>query len=435
MVSPSFQIGQQVGNNFGKAFEQVNDQNTIDRIISDALETGDPEAFQDSMGKILSQVSPQNQGNAIKFLEMKTKSIAEKKTLQRKQQAYGKLGLDPDLDPAINAQLLKGQQRQQEIDETYGPKNPVGNQNTQPSQGMNQKNQPNPDQNTPINQPNLGENTPINQPNQQQNRFDLSNVSDADLRARTGSSNLMISKPAKEELDRRKLDVKEAGLDRRAKTKEVTESFKESDAYRNKVYDQYEDAVRKEAILDRMGQLEETNKLSDSGTINFLEALGIKPEVLKNPYNEEHTKLAFDLLGGGTLQADYGSRVLASEFANSLRRIPTLSLTKEGRKQIIENNRFMLLPAKLKKERLDYYLDKAERTGEPLPHDLRGKILRDIKPQLDSAYDAFKQRNGRYKVKEGTIPDDNALEKYYYISDGDEKKAAKFMKEDGYDIQ
>lgn len=217
MVSPSFQIGQQVGNNFGKAFEQVNDQNTIDRIISDALETGDPEAFQDSMGKILSQVSPQNQGNAIKFLEMKTKSIAEKKTLQRKQQAYGKLGLDPDLDPAINAQLLKGQQRQQEIDETYGPKNPVGNQNTQPSQGMNQKNQPNPDQNTPINQPNLGENTPINQPNQQQNRFDLSNVSDADLRARTGSSNLMISKPAKEELDRRKLDVKESGLDRRAK--------------------------------------------------------------------------------------------------------------------------------------------------------------------------------------------------------------------------
>lgn len=213
MVSPSFQIGQQVGNNFGKAFEQVNDQNTIDRIISDALETGDPEAFQDSIGKILSQVSPQNQGNAIKFLEMKTKSIAEKKTLQKKQEAYGKLGLDPDLDPAVNIQLLKGQQREKEIDEFY-PKATGNNQNIQSSQDMNQ---PNLGQNIPINQPNLGENTPINQPNQQQNRFDLSNVSDADLRARTGSSNLMISKPAKEELDRRKLDVKESGLDRRAK--------------------------------------------------------------------------------------------------------------------------------------------------------------------------------------------------------------------------
>lgn len=193
MVSPSFQIGQQVGNNFGKAFEQVNDQNTIDRIISDALETGDPEAFQDSMGKILSQVSPQNQGNAIKFLEMKTKSIAEKKTLQRKQQAYGKLGLDPDLDPAVNIQLLKGQQREKEIDEFY-PKATGNNQNIQPSQDMNQ---PNLGQNIPINQPNLGENTPINQPNQQQNRFDLSNVSDEDLRARTGSSNLMISNQLK----------------------------------------------------------------------------------------------------------------------------------------------------------------------------------------------------------------------------------------------
>lgn len=213
MVSPSFQIGQQVGNNFGKAFEQVNDQNTIDRIISDALETGDPEAFQDSMGKILSQVSPQNQGNAIKFLEMKTKSIAEKKTLQKKQEAYGKLGLDPDLDPAVNIQLLKGQQREKEIDEFY-PKATGNNQNIQSSQDMNQ---PNLGQNIPINQPNLGENTPINQPNQQQNRFDLSNVSDTDLRARTGSSNPMISKPAKEELDRRKLDIKESGLDRRAK--------------------------------------------------------------------------------------------------------------------------------------------------------------------------------------------------------------------------
>ncbi len=156
---------------------------------------------------------------------------------------------------------------------------------------------------------------------------------------------------------------------------------------------------------------------------------------MQNPANSEYTKLALDLLGGGTLQADYGSRVLQSEFAVSQQRIPTLSQTPEGRKQISENIKAMLLPAKLKKERMQYYLDKSARTGEPLPHNLRGRILQDIKPQLEEAYDKFKQRNGRYQVKKGTVPDDNALEKYYFLSDGNEKKALKMMQEDGYDTE
>jgi hypothetical protein len=207
-------------------------------------------------------------------------------------------------------------------------------------------------------------------------------------------------------------------------TKEVRESFKENQDFINKVYDQYEDSLRKEADLDRMDQLNDSGELSDSAT-----------EWIKNPSNEEYNKLALDLLGGGSLQADYGSRVLASEFKVSQQRIPSLSQTQEGRRQISENIRTMLLPSKLKQERLQFYLDKQQRTGEPLPHNLRGQILKDIKPQLEEAYDKFKQRNGRYKVREGTIADDNALEKYYYLSDGDDKKAMKMMKEDGYDTR
>jgi hypothetical protein len=83
---------------------------------------------------------------------------------------------------------------------------------------------------------------------------------------------------------------------------------------------------------------------------------------------------------------------------------------------------------------MQFYLDQAERTGKPLPHDLRGKVLRDIKPQLEEAYDKFKQRNGRYKVRLGTYPDDNALEKYFYLSNGNENSAIKMMEEDGYDV-
>jgi|GEM_PF-3379608 len=219
------------------------------------------------------------------------------------------------------------------------------------------------------------------------------------------------------------------------KAKEVTESYKENKDYINKTYDQYEDSNRREAILDKMEQLENDENLSDSGMINLLETMGLNPEWLKNPANEEYTKLALDLLGGGSLQADYGSRVLQSEFKVSLQRIPTLLQTPEGRRQIRENIKAMLLPSRLKQERLQYYTDKQERTGEPLPHNLRGKVLKDIKPQLEEAYDKFKQRNGRYKVKEGTFPDDNILEKYFFIAGSNEEKALKMMKEDGYDIE
>lgn len=233
-------------------------------------------------------------------------------------------------------------------------------------------------------------------------------------------------KTAKEKFDYEKeQDVK----------KEIANSYKENKDYMNKVYDAYEEAQRKEKIYDRMDQLEESGELSDSGIINLLKTIGLPEEFLMNPENEEYTKLALDTLGGGSLQSDYGNRILASEFKVSLQRIPTLSQTPEGRKQIKENLRAMLLPAKLKEERLRYYEKKSELEGKPLPHNLRGKVLQDIKPQLDQAALEFKQRNGRYKVKPGTFPDDDVVQKYYSLSQGDDDKAAKMMREDGYDVE
>jgi len=257
--------------------------------------------------------------------------------------------------------------------------------------------------------------------------FDPTNISDEDI-ARITAKDANIGRSLQHS--------KDVGLrEKTAARKEVGESFKENQQFIDKSHDQYEDTLRREAITDRMNELQESGELSDSGMINLLESLGLKQEWLKNPANEEYTKLSLDLLGGGTLQADYGSRVLQSEFKVSQLRIPTLSQTPEGRRQITENIKTMLLPAKLKHERLQFYLDQSERTGKSLPHDLRGRVLKDIKPQLEESYDKFKQRNGRYQVKTGTFPDDDALEKYFFIANGNEEKAIKMMKEDGYDIE
>jgi len=247
----------------------------------------------------------------------------------------------------------------------------------------------------------------------------------------------IVGNIAKSELDRQKQEEDRLHQYDIENRRDVRDSFKDNQAFIDKTYDQWEDSNRKEAIFERMDQLEESGEMSGSGMINALESIGLRPEWLQNPANEEYNKLGLDLLGGGTLQADYGSRIFASEFKVSQQRIPTLSQTPEGRKQIKENLRTFLLPSKLKKERMEYYLEKQRKTGKPLPNNLRGRILKDIKPQLEEAYDKFKQRNGRYKVREGTVPDDDALEKYYYIAmdknpKAQEKDIIKLMEEDGY---
>jgi len=217
--------------------------------------------------------------------------------------------------------------------------------------------------------------------------------------------------------------------------KEVRQSYVDNKDYISKVRNKYEDTLAKEARLDRMNQLDEEGELSPSSVINLLESLGLQSEWLQNPANEEYNKLSLDLLGGGSLQADYGNRILASEFKIAQQRIPSLMQTSEGRRQIVENYRAMLLPSILKQKRLQHYINKAEKEGKPLPNDLEGKVLQDIRPQLKKVYDDFKQRNGRYKVKKNTAPNDNAIEKYYFIANGDAAKAKKLMREDGYDVK
>lgn len=280
---------------------------------------------------------------------------------------------------------------------------------------------------------------PAQQPSKPYSDKDVSTWPEQKLRQAAAMANQpgvkgILGQNAKLELEAREKQEKNITEEKRHQSKEVSDSFKENEDYIKTTYDKYEDSIRRDAILGRMDQLNESGELSDSGLYNFFELLGLNPDMIKNPANEEYTKLALDLLGGGTLQADYGVRVLQSEFAVSQKRIPSLSLTQEGRQQIAENIRALLAPAKLKQERMQYYIDKAEREGKPLPHNLRGKVLKDIGPQLDKIADDFKKRNGRYKVQPGTVPDDNALEKYYWLSDGNDEKAFKMMREDGYEL-
>lgn len=474
--SVPFETARKVGNNLAKAFREVKDENAIENILTEASRSEDPKVVQNAIGKILSQVSPERQATAMKYMESVYDRVVEKEKLNRElsdkersrqaaknagidadlpesiqrlqygnklkqpqRQATENLGIDPDLPPELQKAQYENNLTQQRVNEIFGnqsqglqeePEDISGLGAGNPAQNQSLMQKPSALPNQSLTQ--KPSTSPTGQTGEKA-KPGVKDLSEDQLIQLTGIKG--FAEPAKAELRRRENEKTLNLKERLDQQKAVSESYKENKDFITKTYDQYEDTNRREAILERSDQLNDSDKLSDSGTILALESLGINPDWLKNPENQEYTKLTLDLLGGGSLQADYGSRILQSEFAVSLKRIPTLSQTKEGRKQITENIRAMLLPAKLKHERMQYYLDEAERTGKPLPHDLRGRILKDIKPQLEQAYDKFKQRNGRYVVKKGTIPNDDALEKYYYLSDGDEKKALRMMKEDNYDTE
>jgi len=112
MPSP-FQIGHQIGTNFGNAFERVQDENAIDSILSEAINSGDPEVLQNSIGKILSQVSPERQPMAIKFLENRLGNI-QKNQMERKLETQGQnaakeAGYTYGAPPQVQAQQVRNQ--------------------------------------------------------------------------------------------------------------------------------------------------------------------------------------------------------------------------------------------------------------------------------------------------------------------------------------
>lgn len=84
MSAPSpFDVSRAIGANTAGAFREVRDENAIERILSQASQSGNPRVLQDSMSKILSQVSPERQGPAMQYLQNLTANIQQKQEKAR----------------------------------------------------------------------------------------------------------------------------------------------------------------------------------------------------------------------------------------------------------------------------------------------------------------------------------------------------------------
>jgi len=132
----AFQVANQTANNFSQSFQKRKDENTIETILAEANATGDAKVLQDSIGKILSGVSPERQGAAIKYLENAYNNIQKKSKEKQKTQAAERGGYDPFAPPQVQAAQVNQNAKNQRINDSVGAFN---NSNANPTNNENPK--------------------------------------------------------------------------------------------------------------------------------------------------------------------------------------------------------------------------------------------------------------------------------------------------------
>lgn len=158
MVTPSpFQIARETSNNMSTAFRRTKDESAIEKILTDSIQSGDPNVLQNNISKILSQVSPERQGPAIKFLQDSYNKIIETQTQDRKKKAAEKYGIDPDLPPNVQAKIYGENAKNQRFNNAQNVFNP----NSSPIVNVGQPQNNNMTPQTQNNIPSTGNTPPL----------------------------------------------------------------------------------------------------------------------------------------------------------------------------------------------------------------------------------------------------------------------------------
>lgn len=197
MTYSPFDVARNIGNNLAGAFREAREENAIEQILSGAMETDDPNVLQQSIGKILSQVSPERQGPAIQYLQNTMQQIEAKKRQEQQIRSAKAGGYDPYAPSAVQAAQFKEREKNKRLSQ-FG----LG-QNVEPTLGSV-----------------------------------FNKLSDDQLVLATGSPDREVAEPAKAELDRRQAERK---LDQQ----------KDTDIFKS-------DLARSSKLIDRADQLAET---------------------------------------------------------------------------------------------------------------------------------------------------------------------------------
>ena len=113
------ELTRSTGSKIAKSVRDVQDKQLIDDIISNALKSNDPQVVQTSIGQILSQVSPERQPMAIKYLESVNQRMYDEQQKKLQRGALQRTGLDPYLPEGLQKEKFKKELSTQQRNEVF----------------------------------------------------------------------------------------------------------------------------------------------------------------------------------------------------------------------------------------------------------------------------------------------------------------------------
>lgn len=164
-MSVAFNVAQGIGNKLAQGYQKVQDENAIESILAKAIESGDPAQLQNSIGQILSKVSPERQPMAIKYLESAYKNVTDRNTKASQATALRQAGVNPNLPANIQKAQYDANAKRQRLpgfmqptgqggQEPESPEVPTGNPAFDLGEGGNAQGQEAPNvQQTPTQSP------------------------------------------------------------------------------------------------------------------------------------------------------------------------------------------------------------------------------------------------------------------------------------------
>lgn len=318
MVSP-YEAGLRAANQGARGVREARDSNAIESILSQAMSTGDPAVIQNSIGQILSQVSPERQGTALQYLQNTYQNLEKNKMRQLEQQAAQQAGYTYGAPPAVQSQQVKDRGKQDRIGQYYGrQRQPNGLQpmqgGAQPS-GIPEQSLAQPDQSNPF-----------------------ARMTEDQLIQATGHPDREVSEPAKAQL-------KKINDDRKANASHFEPEADKLEAKRvselaDDIEKEYASTREENMRLDRQLKLDKEGNVSTPGLVKLLDFFGIPLGVLANPATEEYRKLESDFVRNVS-KIFPGGKITNYEISSYLKTIPSLMNSPEGRKAIIRNRKLL----------------------------------------------------------------------------------------------
>lgn len=344
-----FNIGYQAGGGAARAGRDVKDENAIESILSRARASGDPEVIQDSIGMILSRVSPQNQQAALQYLQNAYTNIEKKEGIEREKKAAQEAGYTYNAPPTVQAQQVKNRQ----------PQAPLG--------GLG---------GTPL--------TP-------EESFTIRDVIESNPEA--SSDELAIAfnergvapERAKPYVENRRRK-EEAQVSRDTFDPEFAKlEAKRTSALVDEIGSEYKAAKNEDVRLDRMEYLDKNGQVSASATVKILDVFGLPIGVLSNPDTEEYRKLESDFVRDVS-KVFPGGRITNYEIQSYLRTVPSLMNSPDGRASVIRNRKLL---NEAKKIRYDEYNQIIKENKGKTPQNLMSLLEERTKDRINDIEEKF----------------------------------------------